>query len=108
LGVPAFVERYTASSDAGAIRELITASLAANDDMRRWIAGERGWRENLIVAQIRKQGSTAASQDEDGADWRAQDQLQYRTRSLFGWGRWRRIGNNASTASATEFASNYQ
>ncbi|HEY6643040.1 pilus assembly protein TadG-related protein [Povalibacter sp.] len=107
-GVPTFVERYTADSDDGAVRELITASLTTNDDMRRWISGERGWRENLIVAQIRKQGSTTNSQDDDGADWRAHDQLQYRTRSLFGWGSWRRIGRAPSRARATEFASNYQ
>ncbi|HMN46339.1 MAG TPA: pilus assembly protein TadG-related protein [Povalibacter sp.] len=107
-GVPMFVERYTAGSDDGAVSELISASLTANTDMRRWITGERGWRENLIVAQIRKQGSTTHMQDENGADWRAQDQLQYRTRSLFGWGRWRRIGDETSEASATEFARNYQ
>lgn len=107
-GVPTFVERYTAGSDDGAVSELITASLTANNDMRRWISGERGWRENLIVAQIRKQGSTTHTQDENGADWRAQDQLQYRTRSLFGWRSWRRVGAEVSRARATEFARNYQ
>ena len=107
-GIPTFVERYTASNDDGAVRELIQASLAANADMRRWITGDRGWRENLIVAQIRKQGSTTTSQDEDGADWRAEDQLQFRTRSVFGWRSWRRIGPDVSRARATEFARNYQ
>lgn len=106
--VPTFVERYTASNDDGAVSELIQASLSANTDMRRWITGERGWRENLIVAQIRKQGSTTMTQDEDGADWRAQDQLQYRTRSVFGWRSWRRLGAQVSRARATEFARNYQ
>jgi len=107
-GVPTFVKRYSASSDDGAVGELISASLTANDDMQRWISGERGWRENLILAQIRKQGSTTNTQTGNGADWRAQDQLQYRTRSLFGWGHWRRIGDETSRASATEFARNYQ
>ncbi len=108
VNVPTFVQRYTAGNDDGAVSELIAASLAANADMRRWISGERGWRENLLVAQIRKQGSTSTYQNEDGADWRARDQLQYRTRSLFGWRSWRRVGARESTARASEFDSDYQ
>lgn len=106
--VPGFVERYTASDDAGAVTELISASLSANDDLKRWASGERGWRENLLVAQIRKQGSTSVQQSEDGADWRAMDQLQFRTRGVFGWHSWRRIGARTSRANASEFDSNYQ
>ncbi|MFL6618871.1 MAG: pilus assembly protein TadG-related protein [Povalibacter sp.] len=105
--VPTFVKRYTASGDHGAVEELIKASLTANNDMKRWISGERGWRENLVLAQIRKSGSTSTSQDEEGADWRAQDQLQFRTRGVFGWHSWRRIGDKISRASATEFDSDY-
>lgn len=103
--VSMFVQRYSASGDQGSIRELISLSLRANNDMQRWIAGERGWRENLVLAQIRKQGSTAATQSSAGADWRAWDQLQHRTRGVFGWRSWRRIGT--STARASEFDSNY-
>lgn len=106
--VPRFIERYSASGDDGAVRELISSSLTANNDVHRWIAGERGWRENLIAAQIRKQGRTTHRQAEDGADWQASDQLQYRTRSLFGWRSWRRLARQASTASAGEFDTNYQ
>lgn len=105
--VPGFVERYTAGNDHNTIAELISSSLQSNNDVRRWIAGERGWRQNLLMAQIRKQGSTSGSQTANGADWRATDQLQYRTRGLFGWRSWRRIGNRASRASATEFESGY-
>lgn len=105
--VPAFVRRYTAGNDNNSIGELISASLRSSNDMQRWISGERGWRENLLMAQIRKQGSTSNSQTPDGADWRATDQLQYRTRSLFGWRSWRRIGARTSRASATEFDSSY-
>lgn len=105
--VPMFVQRYSASSDKGSVRELISLSLRADDDMQRWISGERGWRENLVLAQIRKQGSTVATQSGSSADWRASDQLQHRTRGVFGWHRWRRIGTRTSTASATEFDSNY-
>lgn len=105
--VPTFVKRYTASSDRGAVQELIRASLTANNDMKRWISGERGWRENLVLAQIRKRGSTTTTQNEIGADWRAQDDLQYRTRGVFSWHSWRRIGNTTSRASATEFDSDY-
>lgn len=105
--VPTFVERYTAGNDKDSIGELISSSLRSNNDVRRWITGERGWRENLLMAQIRKQGSTSGSQTENGADWRATDQLQYRTRGLFGWRSWRRIGDRASSASATEFESGY-
>jgi hypothetical protein len=105
--VPTFVKRYSASQDNGSIEELIRASLTANEDMKRWIAGERGWREDRIVAQIRKRGSTSTYQDGDGADWKAQDQLQFRTRGVFSWHSWRRVGKEVSRASATEFASNY-
>lgn len=105
--VPAFVERYTAGNDSGAVSELISASLTTNSDMRRWIPGERGWRENLLMAQIRKQGGTSTTQTANGADWRASDQLQYRTRGLFGWRSWRRIGAQISRASASEFDSGY-
>ena len=45
--VPMFVERYSPSSDRGSVGEVISASLRANNDMQRWISGERGWRENL-------------------------------------------------------------
>lgn len=105
--VPTFVQRYTASSDRGAVQELIRSSLTANNDMQRWISGERGWRDDQIVVQIRKRGSTSTTQSEDGADWRAQDELQYRTRGVFSWHRWRRIGKNVTRASATEFDSDY-
>jgi len=105
--LPTFVERFTAGSDQGAIGELIEASVRADNDMRRWITGERGWRENLVLAQIRKQGGTSHSQTASGADWHATDQLQHRTRGLFGWHRWRRIGDHPSSASASEFDSSY-
>ncbi|MBB6093032.1 hypothetical protein HNQ60_001910 [Povalibacter uvarum] len=108
VNVPTFVERYTASNDSGAVNQLITTSFAANADLRRWISGERGWRENLVAAQIRKQGSTSTSQSEDGADWQARDQLQYRTLGVFGWRSWRRVGDRVSTARASEFDSDYQ
>jgi hypothetical protein len=105
--VPTFVQRYYAGEDRNSIRELIDASLKVNADMQRWEVGERGWRENLLSGQIRKRGSTTNSQTRDGADWKAKDDLQYRTRSLFGWNSWRRIGDQESKASATEFDSDY-
>jgi hypothetical protein len=105
--VPAFVHRYAAGRDGNAMQELVTASLRSNSDLQHWISGERGWRENLFAAQIRKRGSTTGSQSANGADWRAEDQLQFRTRSLFGWRSWRRIGDRVSTASAREFDSDY-
>jgi hypothetical protein len=89
------------------VQELIRASLTANADMRRWISGDRGWRENLIVAQIRKRGSTTTSQTANGADWRAQDELQFRTPDFLSWGNWQRIGRRASRASASEFDRDY-
>lgn len=106
--VPMFVKRFSASGDDGAVQELISASLTSNDDMKRWISGERGWRENLILAQIRKQGGTTTYQNADGADWQASDQLRFRTRGAFSWHSWRRIGTKVSRASATEFDSDYQ
>lgn len=105
--VPAFVQRYVAGRDGNAMQELVTASLRADSDVQHWIAGERGWRENLLAAQIRKRGSTSVSQSANGANWRAEDQLQFRTRALFGWRSWRRIGDRVSTASAREFDSDY-
>ena len=105
--VPLFVRRYSAADDRGSLRELVAASQRSNGDIQRWITGERGWRENLALAQIRKQGSTTVNQSAARSDWRASDQLQYRTRGLFGWHSWRRVGAHASTASATEFAANY-
>jgi hypothetical protein len=105
--VPAFVQRYSAGRDGSAMQELVTASLRSDSDLQRWISGERGWRENLLAAQIRKRGSTTASQSANGADWRAEDQLQFRTHSLFGWHSWRRVGDRVSTASAREFDSDY-
>jgi hypothetical protein len=105
--VPGFVQRYYAGEDRNSIHQLIDASLEVNEDMHRWIVGERGWRENLITKQIRKRGSTSNSQDRSGADWNAKDELQIRSRSLFGWKSWQRVGDQASTASATEFDSDY-
>lgn len=105
--VPTFVQRYYAGEDRSSIRELIDASLKVNADMQRWEIGERGWRETLLSGQIRKRGSTSNSQTRSGADWKAKDDLQYRTRSLFGWNSWHRIGDEESKASATEFDSDY-
>lgn len=105
--VPTFVQRYTATDDRGSVGELIEASLQANDDIERWIPGERGWQETGLAFRLRKQGTTDHTQSAQGAEWRARDQLQYRTRRLFGWSRWRRIGDEVSTASASEFDSNY-
>ena len=105
--VPTFVQRYSAGRDGNAMQELVSASLRWDSDLQRWISGERGWRENLLAAQIRKRGSTTGSQSANGADWRAEDQLQYRTRSLLGWRSWRRIGDRVSTARAREFDSDY-
>lgn len=105
--VPTFIRRYSAGRDGNSMQQLVNTSLRANTDLQRWITGERGWRENLIAAQIRKRGSTALSQSANGADWRAEDQLQFRTRGVFGWHSWRRIGDRVSTASAREFDSDY-
>lgn len=105
--VPTFIRRYAASRDSNSLQQLVNASLNGNADLQRWIAGERGWRENLLAVQLRKRGTTSQSQSANGADWRAQDQLQYRTRGLFGWHSWRRIGDRVSTASAREFDSGY-
>ncbi len=105
--VPTFVRRYTASNDRGSLSELVDLSLNANDNVRRWIPGQRGWQETGLAFRLRKQGSTTHTQSAQGADWRARDQLQYRTRRPFGWSSWRRIGEDESTASASEFDSDY-
>lgn len=105
--VPTFVQRYAAGRDNNSMQQLVSASLRTNVDLQRWISGERGWRENLLAAQLRKRGATLVSQTANGGDWRAEDQLQYRTRSLFGWHSWRRIGDRVSSASAREFDSDY-
>jgi hypothetical protein len=105
--VPAFIQRYTASRDSNSMQQLVNASLRGNADLQRWIVGERGWRENLLAVQLRKRGATSVSQNNNGADWRAEDQLQFRTRGVFGWHRWQRIGDRVSRASAREFDSDY-
>jgi hypothetical protein len=105
--VPTFIQRYSAGHDGNSMQQLVTTSLRASADLQHWIAGERGWRENLLAVQLRKRGATALSQSENRADWRAEDQLQYRTRGVFGWHGWRRIGDRVSTASAREFDSDY-
>ncbi len=105
--VPTFIQRYSTGRDANALQPLVNASLRGNQDLRRWLEGERGWRENLLAAQLRKRGTTTLTQNVNGADWHAEDQLQYRTRGLFGWRSWRRIGDRVSTATAREFDSDY-
>ncbi len=99
--VPTFIQRYTVESR----QQLHTAAgecePARQLDLQRWIAGERGWRENLLAVQLRKRGATSVSQTDRVADWRAEDQLQFRTRGLFGWHRWQRIGDRVSTASCS-------
>jgi hypothetical protein len=105
--VPTFIQRYTAGRDSNSMQQLVNTSLRGNSDLQRWIAGERGWRENLLAAQLRKRGATTVSQTDRVADWRAEDQLQFRTRALFGWHRWQRIGDQVSSASAREFDSDY-
>lgn len=105
--MPAFIQRYTASRDSNSMRQLVNTSLRGNSDLQRWVVGERGWRENLLAVQLRKRGATSLNQNAHLADWRAEDQLQFRTRGVFGWHRWQRIGDRVSTASAREFDSDY-
>ncbi|MBL8265738.1 MAG: hypothetical protein JNL55_05130 [Steroidobacter sp.] len=105
--VPTFIQRYGAGRDDNSLQQLVNASLTGNADLRRWIAGERGWRDNLLAVQLRKRGATAMSQTANGADWRAEDQLQFRTRGLLGWHNWQRIGDRVSSATAREFDSDY-
>ena len=105
--IPAFVHRYAAGNDKNSSSELISASLRANSDVQRWVSGDRGWREDLSLAQIRKRGGTTQTQSSSDADWNAADELQYRKRDLAGWARWQRVGDRVSTATAREFASNY-
>lgn len=105
--VPTFIQRYTSSRDSNSMQQLVNASLRGNSDLQRWITGERGWRENLLAVQLRKRGATSVSQNDSVADWRAEDQLQFRTRGLFGWHRWQRIGDQVSRATAREFDSDY-
>lgn len=105
--VPTFVQRYSATNDRGNLRELVSATLEADRDVERWIAGERGWRETGIAFRLRKRGTTTTTQNASSADWNARDELHYGARQLFGWSSWRRIGERASTARASEFDSNY-
>jgi hypothetical protein len=105
--VPSFIQRYTSNRDSNSMQQLVDTSLRGNSDLQRWISGERGWRENLLAVQLRKRGATSVSQTDRLADWRAEDQLQFRTRGLFGWHRWQRIGDQVSTATAREFDSDY-
>jgi hypothetical protein len=105
--VPSFIRRYSAGRDSNSLQQLVDATLRGNADLQRWITGERGWREDQLELQLRKSGTTSLSQTAIRADWRAEDQLEYRTRSVFGWDSWRRIGDQVSTASAREFDSDY-
>ncbi len=105
--VPRFIARQAPNTDRNSVSELICASARSQPDTQRWMVGERGWRENLFVAQIRKRGSTTHWQRDNGADWQAVDDLQYRTRGVFGWRSWRRLADETSHASAREFARNY-
>jgi hypothetical protein len=105
--IPTFIQRYSATRDSNSMQQLVNASLRGNSDLQRWVVGERGWRENLLAVQLRKRGATAVNQGASLADWRAEDQLQFRTRGVFGWHRWQRIGDRVSTASAREFDSDY-
>ena len=105
--VPAFIQRYAAGADRNSLQELVGVSLQGNADLKHWISGERGWRENLLAAQIRKRGWSTSMQGSSNADWKASDDLQHRRRDVAGWKRWQRIGDQTSTASASEFASDY-
>lgn len=106
--LPRFVQRYTAGRDSGRINQLITANIRADGNNRAWIEGNRGWDLTVPLAvKFGKGGSTQHSQNGDGADWRAQDQLRYRWWQGYKWGRWRRLGRDLGSARATEFARNY-
>ncbi|HEY0686312.1 MAG TPA: hypothetical protein VGD45_28485 [Steroidobacter sp.] len=102
--LPRFVERYTAGRDSGRITQLITANIRSNEDNRRWIEGNRGWRFTLGPGQLRKHGSTQQSQNQSRANWTASDRLEACVWA-FGWN-CSRITRN-TTARATEFARNY-
>lgn len=105
--ISAFIQRYSVTRDNNSMQELVNTSLRGNSDLQHWIAGERGWRENLLAVQLRKRGATSVDQNASLADWRAEDQLQFRTRGVFGWHRWQRIGDRVSRATAREFDSDY-
>jgi Putative Flp pilus-assembly TadE/G-like len=106
--LPRFVERYTAGRDDGRITQLITNTIRGNSNNRNWIEGNRGWNLGLLVIRFRKQGATRHSQDGNGAEWDAVDRAQVATRRGFRWGRWRNIGSELGSATASEFDSNYE
>ena len=105
--VPGFIQRFANGADQSRMSELVARSMQTDADLWRWIQGNRGWQENLLAVQLRKRGLSSVAQGASLADWRAADDIQYRKREFSGWQRWMLIGDQTSTASAREFASDY-
>lgn len=100
-----FMRQFTASNDGGRLNELVDRSLRANEDLRRWVSGTRGWSVSFGCVRFRKEGSTRHTQTAAAADWRATDRLRDSFCDPFG--DFDTVGR-AGSASAREFARGYR
>jgi hypothetical protein len=100
-----FVKTFTASNDGGRLNDVIGKTLQADDDLRHWVSGARGWDVSIACVKFIKQGSTSHSQTATAADWRATDRLRSDPCNPFA--NTKTIGR-AGSASAREFARTYR
>lgn len=100
--IPTFVESFEpGSDDEGEISALVTRSYGSS---QRWIAGNRGWKENFLVVKIHKTGSTTHTDDEL-TDWESTDRLSFATLEWDGWD-WSTLAKGKATA--REFHDDYR
>ena len=103
IKIPAFVETFSpGSDDDGEISGLVERSYGPS---HRWIAGNRGWSENLFVVKIQKTGYTTHQMDDELTDWSSTDRLRFATLEWDGWD-WTTLAKGKATA--REFDSDYR
>ena len=106
--VPTFVQRYTTESRQHSMQQLVNAESA-----RQLRSATLDLGRTRLARELARRAASQTRRDfgepkrPSGAIGVREDQLQYRTRSLFGWRNWQRIGDRVSTASAREFDSDY-
>lgn len=110
--LPMFVKRYSAEDDDDRIKKLITQSYQAESDTRNWISGNRGWSLDMpevpVMHRLKKYGSTSMEQDDESADWKASDELQFchKVIKLFKT-KWKCVAIVDDDAKASEFDDDY-
>jgi len=106
------VDTLALGDRGGQLRDLVSRTWARNEDLERFIAGNRGWDPIGIplVLQFRKQGKTEQITTSSDMDWQAEDALQQRTWNplKLSWNDWSDLAAGEASADGLTASGEYR